>query len=74
MKQWIIDRFEGNCAVCKGDREETTLIERAGLPKDAKVGSVLRIAESGSVSLDLDETKRRRKRILEKLHRLLEEE
>ena len=74
MKQWIIDRFEGEYAVCEGEGEESLLIERAKLPKGAEAGSVLRVMKNGSLLLDIDETRRRREKIREKLRQLLKEE
>ena len=60
----IIDRFEGNYAVC--EKEDTTMIniERNKIPIEAKEGSVLSVTEDG-VTIDEEETKSRKKNIKE---------
>lgn len=51
----IIDRFEGDYAVC--EREDKTMIdiERSKLPEGAKEGSVL-LVDGNNISLDENET------------------
>lgn len=60
----IIDRFEGNYAVC--EKEDTTMIniERNKIPIEAKEGSVLSVAE-GKIVIDNEETISRKKDIEE---------
>lgn len=60
----IIDRFEGNYAVCEKDNREMVDIERNKLPVEAKEGDVLDV--SGNViTVDREETEKRKKRVEE---------
>ena len=65
FKVIIVDRFEGNLAVCE---EETKTIEipKADLPADAKEGDVLMKGNNGAYEIDRETTKQRRKNIDEK--------
>jgi hypothetical protein len=58
----IIDRFEGIYAVC--EKEDNTMIDikRIDIPKDAREGDVLNI-EDDSITIDEEETKRRKKKL-----------
>lgn len=58
----IIDRFEGNFAVCEKEDLEMIDIEIKNLPALAKEGDVL-IIENGDIKIDTLETKMRKKRI-----------
>lgn len=66
MKKVVIDRFEGEYAICEDTDQSRFAVETAELPQGAKEGCVLAISEDGEISLDLDETERRRQRIAEK--------
>ena len=58
----IIDRFEGNYAVCeKGDRTMIN-IEKNKIPTEAKEGSVLSVTEDG-IDIDEEDTILRKKDI-----------
>ncbi len=70
MKWLIVDRFEGEYAVCENCDGSHTEIEIWRLPKDAKEGSVISISDRGELSLGTLEEYRRRKMILEKQKRL----
>ncbi len=72
MKTLVIDRFEGEYAVCESSEQEYCLLERSQLPSDAVEGSVVIVTEEG-VFLDPEETEARRRRIAEKQRRLFEE-
>ncbi len=72
MKQLVIDRFEGKYAICEDKEARYFAIEIQELPKGAKEGHVLSISEEGVLSLDLEETQRRRKRISDKQNRLFQ--
>lgn len=62
MKQYIIDRFEGEYAVCEHDGEMVD-IAKVFLPKNAKAGDV--IAEcDGKYMIDQKQTDERRKRVI----------
>lgn len=63
MMMLSIDRFDGVYAICEGDDEKLYAIEKSELPKGAKPGDVLRLSSDGSLTLDADETKRRKERI-----------
>ncbi len=59
----IIDRFEGDYAVCEVQEEKRMINKlRTELPEGVKEGDVLVLSESG-FSIDVDETKQREKRI-----------
>lgn len=69
MRQLTIDRYEGKYAICEDSEQKYFAIEIAELPEGAKPGCVLSISDEGELSLDLEETQRRRQRILEKQRR-----
>lgn len=66
---YIIDRFEGEYAVVEMDEEMLT-IPLCELPAEAKEGDVLMKTETG-YSVDAEETKARRERLIARRHRLL---
>ena len=72
MIRLIIDRFEGDFAVCEGPEQETVEIERARLPEGAREGDVVVLGGSGEVELDRGAAEERRQRIRERQRRLLE--
>ncbi len=72
MKQLVIDRFEGKYAICEDKEDRYFAIELQELPQGAKEGHVLSISDDGVLSLDLEATEQRRKRILEKQGRLFQ--
>ena len=55
----IIDRFEGNFAVCEKEDRKMLNIKRDKLPSDAKEGDAL-IIEGDMISIDVAETKKRK--------------
>lgn len=64
MEYLSIDRIENKTAIC--ERGDLSLVELplSLLPKGAKEGSVLKL-ENGVYTLDTEEEKRRKSRILE---------
>lgn len=70
MKQLTIDRYEGKYAICEDKEQKYFAIELSELPEGAKPGCVLAISDQGELSLDVEETERRRQRILEKQRRV----
>lgn len=60
----VIDRFEGDYAVCEKEDREMIDIKRHCLPKEAKEGDVLHI-EGDKIIIDINETEKRRKEIEE---------
>ena len=72
MKRYIVDRFEGNYAVCETEDKSFINIERYRLPKDAKEGDCLIEKEDGSFYTDTDTTEERKRLIRRKLDSLFE--
>lgn len=70
MKQLIIDRFENNYAICEDGEKRMFAIEREEVPKEAKEGDVLRISDQGELTVDKEETKRRREKIAKMQNKL----
>jgi hypothetical protein len=66
----IVDRFEGDFAVCKEGNGETVNIPKAKMPPSAVEGDCLIAVGKGVYAVDADETARRKKRISEKMSRL----
>lgn len=60
----IIDRFEGNYAVCEKENGKMIDIRKDCLPKEAKEGDVLDI-KGDKIIIDVNETERRKKEIEE---------
>ena len=68
----IIDRFEGDFAVCEVAGEKRMInLEKAKLPAEAKEGDVLDICDTG-ISVDTGETDKRSKHIKSLLNSLWE--
>ena len=63
MKQYIIDRFEGEYAVCEHDGEMVD-IAKVFLPKNAKTGDVI-VECDGKYMIDQKQTDERRKRVIQ---------
>lgn len=69
MKKVVIDRFEGNYAVCEDEDRNILEINKNEIPKTAKDGDVL-IINQGVIEIDEQETLARRtfiKELQEKL-------
>ena len=60
----IIDRFEGNFAVCEKEDRQMLDIEKSKIPTTAKAGDVLDIIND-RITIDLEETEKRKKEIEE---------
>lgn len=60
----IIDRFEGNFAVCEKEDRSTMNIPREKIPATAKEGDVLKI-DGKLIIIDHEATEKRRKEIEE---------
>ncbi|WP_138206533.1 DUF3006 domain-containing protein [Haloimpatiens lingqiaonensis] len=67
----IIDRFEECFAVIELDNGEMIDIERDKIPKEAKEGDVIDIGEE--ITVDLEETKRRKEDIEKMVEDMWEE-
>lgn len=60
--RYVIDRFEGDYAVCEDENKEIINIERTKIPSEAKEGDVL-VQIENEICLDIDETNRRKENI-----------
>ena len=63
MRKLIIDRFEGTYAICEDQEKKMFDISLNELPQGAKPGDVLQISGAGELSVDQEETQRRRKKM-----------
>jgi len=70
MKKFIIDRFEGDYAICE-DQETEDMVDILikELPEDAKEGDII-IEEDGKYITGHEETKSRKEEIAELMHSL----
>ena len=64
-----IDRFEGKYAVCEKDNRTMINIEIKNIPEAANEGDVLNI-EGDNITIDVEETARRKAEIEELSHNL----
>ena len=69
MMRVIIDRFEGDLAVCERPDRTMMNIPRNSLPPEAKEGDVL-IIENNCISLDVTDTADRKKAVEERMRKL----
>jgi hypothetical protein len=60
----VIDRFEGDYAVCEKEDRTMLNIEKRRIPSDAKEGDVL-VLEGDNARIDMTETEKRKKLIEE---------
>ena len=67
----IIDRFEGNLALCEKEDKTILAIPKAQLPIGVKEGDVL-VEENGSFSVDTEATYQRREKIAQLMNDLWE--
>jgi hypothetical protein len=67
----IVDRFEGDYAVCEREDRTTVNVERKKLPKGVREGDVLTV-EGDTVSVDRRETDRRNQEIKKLMDHLCE--
>ena len=58
----ILDRFEGNLAICETDDRNTINLDRKKLPPDAKEGDIL-IVDNNTITVSVELTKKRKKEI-----------
>ena len=63
MRKLINDRFEGTYAICEDQEKKMFAISLNELPQGAKPGDVLQISGAGELSVDQEETQRRRKKM-----------
>ena len=67
----IVDRIEGNLAVCEKSDKSMVDIELKKLPKNVRAGDVL-IEKAGKYEFDLTETEKRKKRVQALMDELFE--
>lgn len=72
MKKYIVDRFEGNYAICEDENNIFVRINKSNLPSDIKEGDCLIMKDHGEFYIDIDETKARIQDIRKKLNNLFE--
>jgi hypothetical protein len=60
----VIDRFEGDYAVCEKENREMIDIKRESIPKEAKENDVLDI-QGDKIVVDVEETEKRKREIEE---------
>lgn len=70
MTKLIIDRFEGNYAVCESDDKSIVKIPKYKLPFGCKEGDCLIQDSEGMYQSDIPSTKGRETRLREKMSRL----
>jgi hypothetical protein len=63
--EYVIDRFEGNIAVCEDNLGNQVEVDTARLPEGAREGSTITIGSDGRISLADGSV--REKRIAEKM-------
>ena len=63
MKVLIIDRFEGNYAICEDKERKYFGIDISELPKGAREGDVLEISDDGQLTLNAEKTADRRSKM-----------
>lgn len=73
MKKLIIDRFEGNYAVCEGEDKTTVKVPKYKLPLECKEGDYLVLDADGMYQKDRAATKTREKSIYDKMSRLFKD-
>lgn len=67
---YIIDRIEGDIAVCEADDMSHVDIPLSLLPENVKEGSILKIGTDNEYIIDEEAEKERKQRILKKQKRL----
>lgn len=64
MRKLFIDRFDGKYAICEGVGKDGEIrkfgIPMQEVPKEAKEGCCIVINDEGEISVDLEETEKRR--------------
>lgn len=72
MKKYIVDRFEGNYAICEDENSIIVNIIKSNLPSDTKEGDCLIMKDDGNFYIDFETTKTRIQSIRKKLDNLFE--
>ena len=69
---YIVDRFEGEFAICEDSNKQMHPIKKTELPSGVKEGDCIRYLEHGYV-IDVEATKERRDRIRKLMSSLFEQ-
>ena len=69
--RYIVDRFEGNIAVCEDENKNFINIPKYKLPLETKEGDCL-VEKYGFFKIDVEETVSRKDRIKKKMENLFE--
>lgn len=72
MKTLIIDRFEGDFAVCEREDCSMVTIAKSRLPKGVQPGNILKFEDDGTVRVDTQEEFRRREKLFKLQESLFE--
>ncbi|NLJ97575.1 MAG: DUF3006 domain-containing protein [Clostridiales bacterium] len=72
MKKYIVDRFEGNYAVCEDENNISVNIKRNHLPIETKEGDCLIMKDDGNFYIDYESKVTRIQNIRKKLNDLFE--
>lgn len=70
MKKLIVDRYEGQYTICEDMEQKYFAIETSEMPEGAIPSTVIMISDDGSITVDEEETKRRKEMILKKQAKL----
>ncbi len=70
MRKLAVDRFEGEYAICEDEDQNYFAIPISELPSGTVEGLVLSVPEKGPISIDPEESARRRERIIKKQRRI----
>lgn len=68
---YIVDRFEGEFAICEDENKKMHQIKKVELPKDVREGDCIRRIENGYV-IDIEATKERKEKISKLMSSLFE--
>lgn len=69
--KYVLDRFEGEYAVCENDMKEILNIKKDRIPIEAKEGYVL-IIDSDKITIDIVETEKRKMEVEKLMEELWE--
>lgn len=72
MKKFIIDRFEGNFAVCEAEDKSFVSIPKYKLPLDCREGECLMQDADNMYRRDIETKSIKEKKIRDKMNRLFE--
>lgn len=70
MNKFIIDRFEGNYAICEQEDKTFLRIPKYKLPQECREGDCLIQDSEGMYQKNKEITKNRENRIMERMNRL----